>query len=761
MVLLRSVPLPLPFRVKLGSSRVARVPRSHPRPVSPASGTCHLHAEGVAPLGQTVPEPPAREDSRRRINDTMDTVTNLGGKSLGLGPPPPISYPHEQEGQRLAPVRVTPRAVDVDRQRMAKPTLLEAAFPIRELSLIVAADRRAKDPVYCAHRWWARRPPAVLRALLLATLADATTPLKRFWDLYAGEGRPLAGLRVLDPFVGGGSTLVEAARLGADVVGGDVDPLAVHIVRHELKPPGAKEVQEAGAALLETLRTKVGQLYPEAAGAQPLHYFYLAVVTCPNCGHAGPLYRNLVLAHDTGRVGAVVRNNPLTVFCPSNYCLHEITDARRVRLHCCGTYHGIYHGTFSNQAYTCPMCSHTASHRELSTGIAPRRLLAVEETKNGTRRSLRYPSESDASALRAARELWADHGDSLPHPRGPLPNGRRDDRPFSYGVQRVEQLFTDRQLLLFGHALQWLADQELPAAVDRALRLAVSNALTTNNRLCGYATEYGRLSALFAIRGYSLPALPVELNPLHPTAGRGTLPACIRRVVKASAETVRRYVWSISDKRAVPRHLSLTTEGVSVDVACRTADEAPADHERSTVDLCIFDPPYFDYIAYDELSQFHRAWQPHSTLAGKPLIPENGDGAQTFGLRLAKALRAALVRLRPGRPLAFTYHSTNWDAWEAVGIALDQARLAVTALWPIRCDGHMGHHSHEGNCEWDLIIVCRPLEDTVQETIPWSVNAWIRELMPLKVKDADRTSMQLALDIAAPRFGALNKGDRD
>lgn len=52
--------------------------------------------------------------------------------------------------------------------RPGDPTLLERGFPFREVSLVIKADRRANDPVYGAHRWWARRPPALLRAILLA-----------------------------------------------------------------------------------------------------------------------------------------------------------------------------------------------------------------------------------------------------------------------------------------------------------------------------------------------------------------------------------------------------------------------------------------------------------------------------------------------------------------------------------------------------------------------------------------------------------------
>ena len=90
-------------------------------------------------------------------------------------------------------------------------TFLEDGFPFRELSLVISADRRVRDPVYGVHRWWARRPPALLRGLLIASYLDAEATIEEFWRLFASAERPLTGQRVLDPFAGGGSTLVEAA----------------------------------------------------------------------------------------------------------------------------------------------------------------------------------------------------------------------------------------------------------------------------------------------------------------------------------------------------------------------------------------------------------------------------------------------------------------------------------------------------------------------------------------------------------------------
>jgi putative DNA methylase len=53
---------------------------------------------------------------------------------------------------------------------------------------------------------------------------------------------PEAWLRdevVYDPFMGGGTSLVESARMGAAVAGRNVDPMAVAVVGGELSGPVA------------------------------------------------------------------------------------------------------------------------------------------------------------------------------------------------------------------------------------------------------------------------------------------------------------------------------------------------------------------------------------------------------------------------------------------------------------------------------------------------------------------------------------------
>ena len=637
-------------------------------------------------------------------------------------------------------------------------TFLEERFPFRELSLVIEADRRVRDPVYGVHRWWARRPPALLRGLLIANYLDAEETIENFWRLFGSAERPLTGERVLDPFAGGGSTLIEAARLGAHVVGSDIDPLAVRIVRTALGPLQEEHLRKAGYELLAWLTETFAAFYPTKDAAAPLHYFYVPIVKCPSCRHRGPLYRNLVLVRDPERPGAVVRAHGLTCYCPSCFSLRHMKSSDAVRLQCCGQQRPIWSGTFTGHFYCCPGCGAKSSHRDLKTGVAEQRLVAVEETPLDDRRRLREPTSKDLQALQRARRSLASRRNRLHLPTGAVQVGHHDDRPISYGITRYDELFTTRQLLVLGSASRWISERDWPEPVRCALEMALSNALATNNRLCGYATDYGRLSALFSVRGYSLPALAVELNPLHPTGGRGTLAACIARVARAAGTTrIRRYTWNIARQRTVPADLDLTTAGVDTALACHSADVVPTQEGSTDIDLCIFDPPYYDYIAYDELSAFYRAWRRDSDLVGAPLLPGKGNGAEPFGSYLGRCMKSIVARVRAGRPIAFTYHSTNRNAWDAIGEAIDSAGLRVTAIWPVKSDIHMGHHSHDGNNEWDLVIVCRRFTETEPCQPAFNVEQWIADVLPLRVSDADRSNMGLALVMVASRFAAVRR----
>jgi putative DNA methylase len=620
-------------------------------------------------------------------------------------------------------------------------TLLERAFPFAAVSAVALADRNSRDPVYSAHKWWARRPPAVIRALLLAASLSPDTDVEAFWAAYGDPGAFLAGRHVADPFMGGATTIVEASRLGASVTGIDVDPLAVRIARQELAGVDVGRLRTVRDELLEHLDAETGHLF----GA-PLHFFFLREVVCGSCRELSLLYRDLVLARDARKPGAVVRSTEVYVFCPACRSLHELS-ASDDALVCCGRAWPLCEGTYRLNRFHCPACDESAAHHELRTASAARVLIAVEETQADGPRRLRAPRPAE-DGVDAAHQWWSSRDLTVPAARlgaGETARARR------YGFERVSDLFSGRQLALFASAFAWIDSVDLEDGVADALRLAVSNALSSNNLLTGYATDYGRLAPLFTgVRAYSMPVLAVELNPLHRTGGRGTLVATLRRLEHTEVETVRRHSYDPVTS-AVKSHDFVARRPGPARLACRSADRG-LPNDLGPVDIALSDPPYFDYISYSDLSLFFRAWHGAGSraegLAGAPIYPIGSDGGTTFRTRLALSFGKVRAALADDGVFCFTFHASTEAAWDAIGAAVRDAGLRVTTAFPVWADARAASHSHAGNCEWDVVLVCRRADGPVRSALPRDVSAWLAELGRFTVSDADRRNLALGLRAA-------------
>lgn len=119
------------------------------------------------------------------------------------------------------------------------PVCLEVDFPIAPINALSNLEGNAGKPIYQMSKWWARRRSSVFRSLLIAAAAkspdDPTQAAKRVWDHYycnhqkAGTFRKL---RVLDIFMGGGTTMVEGARLGFQMAGVDLNPVAWFVTKN-------------------------------------------------------------------------------------------------------------------------------------------------------------------------------------------------------------------------------------------------------------------------------------------------------------------------------------------------------------------------------------------------------------------------------------------------------------------------------------------------------------------------------------------------
>jgi len=129
--------------------------------------------------------------------------------------------------------------------RGAGKRAIEESFPIVEINRLAIPERLAFKPIYQMHKWFARRASCVFRAILLGALKPAGTDIMEEFYKDHTHDPDTNGMVILDPFMGGGTTVVEALRLGCKVIGIDLNPVAWFIVKTEVEPVDAEQLKAA------------------------------------------------------------------------------------------------------------------------------------------------------------------------------------------------------------------------------------------------------------------------------------------------------------------------------------------------------------------------------------------------------------------------------------------------------------------------------------------------------------------------------------
>ena len=94
----------------------------------------------------------------------------------------------------------------------------------------------------------------MFRGLLLSEFLDK--PLQEAFY----HSNNLEGIKVADPFMGGGTPLIEANRLGCDIIGFDINPMAYWIVKQEIEHLNLDEYVQAAGSLRRQVEKEIGPL---------------------------------------------------------------------------------------------------------------------------------------------------------------------------------------------------------------------------------------------------------------------------------------------------------------------------------------------------------------------------------------------------------------------------------------------------------------------------------------------------------------------
>ncbi len=654
-------------------------------------------------------------------------------------------------------------------------TLLESKrFPVERINPLALAEGNAKRPVYRMHKWWARRLSSVFRAILLAAFWDAGDE-EGFWRAFVTGSDALRGRLILDPFMGGGTTLVEALRLGARVVGVDINPVAWFVTRKEVEAVDVDALRRTFERLEEEVGRRIRGLYattcPRGHQAEGMYYFWVKVAPCLRCGKAVELFTNYELARYRDRYVSI---------CPSCHQIIE-TDAYREHTVCpeCGTTFDPKQGQAGRGMYTCTACGHTSRTVDAVQRLGhplETRLFALEGyCPECDARFFKRVDDEDRARWEEARELYERlrREGKILSPSETIPaEGRSDPRPINHGYRFYKDLFNERQLL----ALSWLLEGILRIP-DRNVRefflLAFSDCLDSNNMFCKYESAWHKISKMFGFHAYHPIERPTENNVWGTQHGRGTFRKCFQKVLRGKMYTQRPYQ-RVRDVKGRwvnrPTHgeqgegpvvdsFSALLEGTGRSLLkCQSSTDLSFLPSES-VDAVVTDPPYFDNVQYAELADFFYVWlrlglqemypwfRPPHVFRGEEIVQneQRGTSAEDFERMLRDVFTECHRVLKPQGILVFTFHHRKREAWALMARALARSGFYISACPIVRSEGKSGFHSSEGNIRYDGVLVCRKWEE--REGDAWPVEraeAWALEETLYWIRRTRSSGMRLS-----------------
>lgn len=610
------------------------------------------------------------------------------------------------------------------------------------------------------HKWWARRLGSVFRAILLYTLADSSLEgwdgnPKSLWQFYARDVT-MEPKTVLDPMMGGGTTIVESLRFGCRVIGGDLNPVAWFVVKKQVEDLDPKLLEQSMKKLDDDLGDELRRHYVTKCpvcgrDAEGLYYFHTKMVSCPDCGRELPLVRDFFLARSRREEGDVV-------VCPSCWNVFETPDAEKHTScpQCSNEFVPKKCGHVRGRSFRCcgKECeSHSIVDHIQKNGRPSERMYAVEfycphcddeedsRLKNG--RGYKTSDDQDIQLLEAAREEFEKIGHNLPIPDTRIPDGVETRRALNHQYNRFRDMFNKRQLLNLGKIYRWILQEE-NANLREFLILAFSNCLKYNNMFCKYNGTRGFITDIFRTHSFSPSMAPVECNCYDITKGRGSFSAFVNLVIEGKEYCMNPFERHFHHGQMKKTRTETPISGNVVgsykqlespgDTLLMCSSSAHLEIPDSSVDIVVTDPPYADNVMYSELSNFFYVWLKIGLGSdydefGSALVPWESEvianrvqnkSPDDFLDGLRSILEETNRVLKENGILVFTFHHKSLDAWSSVLQAVLDAGFFIRTIYPVRSEMKAStHFLGKSNIKYDVIIVCKKRKEK-GESITWA-----------------------------------------
>lgn len=580
---------------------------------------------------------------------------------------------------------------------------------------------------------------------------------------------------VFDPFAGGGAIPLEAARLGCRSFGNDINPVAHIIEKGSAEFPqkygkpiiyseaefvtkygerGLQMAQESDRniiidternyhipnrlswdveyyvlQILAIAESEVGHLYPkDENGNKPIAYYWARTAKCsnPSCGALVPLLKGFNLANTSSAKVSLVPHIKGTKI---EFTIQNKKSTEK--------------GWNNRGALTCPCCGAITSVDEIKyqscTNSLHTRLLAII-TENVKGKNYLIPTQKEEKTI-------SQNLGHIEKPIGKMHRNSGGGDTFSWGYTNWSDLFSDRQLYVlnsFVSAYKKVSSIFSTTDYGKALKTMLSLWIDRVVLLC---TSFGRWSPnvsaivhLFGRQAIAMTADYPESNPFCSSSGSGL----------NQLDWVLRYIESESSSPFTASFLN-SSSGEKTQFAPKS------------LSCVVTDPPYYDAIAYADISDFFYIWlkqllsEDYELNFSTPQTPKHeectalkhhhgGDvekARKHFEKKLTEIFDAIESQTSDIVSIMFAHQSTV--AWTTLCNSILEAKMNITGSWPIDTEREVRMLALSGAAlESSVTVACRPSErkgygdyKSVKKDIEKKVAEEVESLYELGFRGAD------------------------
>lgn len=630
---------------------------------------------------------------------------------------------------------------------MTRTPIIENFLPLAQLNQLAELESYNKAlyrPATYIHKWWARRLGSVFRTILLSAFLEEGEEL---WAKYY-QGADFKDKIVLDPFMGGGTTVVEALRLGCKVIGVDLNPVAWWIVRSAVQTVDLDALNRAFQELERTVgqsikayykttcplcRDQKETLFETQCNTYILFTLWVKKLPCVHCESLVALHTSYVITRR--KESAILR-------CPHCGSVFERSlESEAVPcLHCKALFipsQGVVRGA----TFTCPHCGLKQKVLEAVSklgGPPGHAMYAIAYTCPVHGQGFKAPDREDLALYERAEQEFERRRAQLLFPTQEIPPGEKTSDLLKHGYRYWYQLFNKRQLICLDRLLRAILELEDPTVRELMLTL-FSGTLEFNNMFCSYKgvqpVRPGAVRHIFSHHAFVHPYESLENNLWGVGNQSGTFSSLYKRRLQLGKTyclapyerpvengKVKKVI--IQGERIEGRFARDFSELVSTEknvlLLCKNSERL--DLPNHSVDAVITDPPYFDNIMYSELSDFFYVWlrlalkdrypefKPELTPKEEEIVkaPGRGKGSESYLEGMTRVFRECHRVLKDDGLLIFTFHHKDDEAWAIALQALLDAGFYISATYPVHSEMKLSVHIlGQEAVTYDAIIVCR------------------------------------------------------